>query len=349
MPNLIYPPLIEFTRGGIAESVHCGAIAIVDVLGNIIASYGNPESTIFMRSSAKPLQVLPFVQAGGIEHFGLELEDLALMCGSHSGTPDHTRVASRIQQKISCSENDLLCGVHKPFHRPSAEALRLSGQSPTPNHHNCSGKHSGMLAYARLTNHRIDDYIDLEHPIQQNIIRTLGEMGQCQREEIIIGIDGCSVPNFAVPLHKAALSYAKLCDPGQFSTDRILACRKITIAMTSHPFMVGGPDRFDTRVMEVGGDKIISKAGAEGYQAMGLLTDALRPGSPALGIAIKIADGDISDRARSIVALEVLRQLGAFTPDQLSQLSEYDFKPIYNSRSIEVGEIRPYFALDIKI
>jgi len=349
MPDQRYPPLIEFTRGGIVESIHYGAIAIVDVLGNIIASYGNPESTVFMRSAAKPLQALPFVQAGGIAHFNLELEDLALMCGSHSGTPDHTRVASRIQQKIGCSENDLLCGVHNPFHRPSSDALKLSGQSPTPNHHNCSGKHSGMLAHARLKQYDIEDYINLQHPIQQSIVTTLGEMCQCLREEIITGIDGCSVPNFALPLHKAAMGYAKLCDPGQFSPDRLLACRKITAAMTSHPFMVGGPDRFDTRIMEVGGDKIISKVGAEGYQAIGLLTDALRPGSPALGIAIKIADGDIANRARSIVALEVLRQLGAFTPDQLSQLSEYDFKPIVNSRSIEVGEIRPYFALDIKI
>ena len=174
-------------------------------------------------------------------------------------------------------------------------------------------------------------------------------MCQCQREEIITGIDGCSVPNFAIPLHKAALGYAKLCDPGQFSPDRVHACRKITTAMTSHPFMVAGPDRFDTRVMEVGGDKIISKAGAEGFQALGLITDALRPGSPALGIAIKIADGDNYNRARPVVALEVLRQLGAFTPVQLSQLSEYDFRPIPNSRDVEVGEIRPYFVLDIKI
>ena len=349
MLNQKYLPLIEITRGGIVESVHYGAIAIVDVLGNIIASYGNLDSATFMRSSAKPFQVLPFVQAGGIEHFGLELEDLALMCGSHSGTPDHTRVASSIQQKIGCSEKDLLCGVHTPFHRPSADSLRLSGQTPTPNHHNCSGKHSGMLAFARLNNDDIGNYIDLDHPVQQNIIKTLGEKCQCQQEEIIIGIDGCSVPNFAVPLHKAALGYAKLCDPGQFSPNRIHACRKITTAMTSHPFMVAGPDRFDTRVMEVGGDKIISKAGAEGFQALGLITDALHPGSPALGIAIKIADGDIYNRARPVVALEVLRQLGAFTPDQLSQLSEYDFRPIHNNRDIEVGEIRPYFVLDIKL
>ena len=163
-----YPPLIEITRGGIVESVHYGAIAILDVLGNIIASYGNYDNATFMRSSAKPFQVLPFVQAGGIEHFRLEMEDLALMCGSHSGTPDHTRVASHIQQQTGCSENDLLCGVHPPFHRPSADMLRLNNQAPTPNHHNCSGKHSGMLAYARLNNEDIDHYIDLEHPVQQH-------------------------------------------------------------------------------------------------------------------------------------------------------------------------------------
>jgi L-asparaginase II len=169
-----------------------------------------------------------------------------------------------------------------------------------------------------------------------------------QMEDIELGIDGCSAPNFAVPLRNAALGFARLCDPDGLPDSRANACRTIVQAMTAHPEMIAGPDRFDTRLMQVAESRIITKGGAEGYQAIGLRPGALGAGSPALGIAIKISDGDARGRARAGVALEVLRQLGALNGAELQELAKFGpHTEIHNWRRLTVGEARPAFQLKI--
>ena len=167
-------------------------------------------------------------------------------------------------------------------------------------------------------------------------------------DEIVIGIDGCSAPNFAIPLHNSALAIARLCDPGNFSQDRSAACKTITSAMMSNPFMVAGPGRFDTRLMEVTSGKVVSKGGAEGYQVLGIMPGALGVDSPALGIAFKISDGDLRSRARPAISIEILRQLNALTPEQVSELSEFGpTRTLKNWREIEIGGAIPAFKLNL--
>ena len=110
--------------------------------------------------------------------------------------------------------------------------------------------------------------------------------------------------------------------------------------------MVGGPGRFDTLLMDALGGKLLTKAGAEGYQAVALRADALGPGSPALGIALKISDGDGASRAKVTAVMEVLRQLGGLNAEQTAALSEFTTRPVYNWRKLVVGEIRPAFQLE---
>ena len=138
------------TRGDIVESVHFGAIAAVDSTGKLVAWYGDPDLLTFTRSSAKPLQALPFLESGGMSYFDLTLQEVALLCASHSGTDEHMAVIQSIQAKTGVRESDLMCGVHTVYDRKTAEAMRERGETPTPNRHNCSGKHTGMLAFARL-------------------------------------------------------------------------------------------------------------------------------------------------------------------------------------------------------
>lgn len=350
-----YLPLFELTRGKTVESIHDGAVAVVDVHGNLLAWYGDPDAVTFLRSSAKPFQVLPFVEHGGPEAYQLTPREIALMCASHSGTDEHVSVVEEIQAKTGVTEGDLLCGVHEPGHAPTAEALRERREAPTSNRHNCSGKHTGMLAYSRLLAKRgvsVEgwSYLDLEHPVQQEILQTFADMCRVPAESVAVGIDGCSAPNFAVPLHNAALAFARLCNPeagGVTLPERAAACRTIASAMTAHPDMVGGPGRFDTRLMEVSAGRILIKAGAEGYQGIGLMPDVLAPGSPAVGIALKIGDGDARAKVRPAVVLEVLRQLGALTEPEQNALSEFGPSfPVYNWRKLVVGEGRPCFQLE---
>jgi L-asparaginase II len=355
MPATSYIPLYAVGRGKIVESIHNGAIAVVDVNGTLVAGVGDPYAVTFLRSSAKPFQALPFIERRGQATYDLTPREIALACASHAGTDEHVAVARSMQMKTGVSEADLLCGVHPPYDEAAADALRERHEPSTPNRNNCSGKHTVMLAFARLLHPDSPDstdslaYIDIHHPIQQEILHTFAAMCGEAAEKIEIGIDGCSAPNFAVPLYNAALAYARLCDPeagGVKGRERADACHTITSAMMFNPDMVGGAGRFDTRLMEVAQGRLLVKGGAEGFQAVGVMPGALYPDSPALGIALKISDGDPKSRARPAVTLEVLRQLGALSQNELDVLAEFGpGSPVENLRRLVVGEARPDFQL----
>lgn len=338
-----YQPLVELTRGPLVESIHFGALAVVDSTGKLIASVGDPHHVANLRSSAKPFQALPLVESGVVDAFGITPRELAIICASHSGTEDHVAVLRGLQAKIGVSEDNLLCGTHYPLHEPTAQALRARGEAPTQNRHNCSGKHTGMLAGCQFNRFALGDYLNTEHPWQKRILQTFAEMVSLAPEDVPIGIDGCSAPTFAAPLQNAALAYALLADPASLPEPRRSALNRIFHAMTTHPDMVAGPERFDTVLMQVTGGKVVAKGGAEGYQGMGVRPGALGPGSPGLGIAIKISDGDTGGRAVSLAAVQVLRLLGVLSADELAGLAKFDRRPLYNWRKLEIGEIRPCF------
>jgi L-asparaginase II len=350
-----YLPVLEVTRGGIVESVHYGAAAVVDSSGRLLAWYGDPKITTFLRSSAKPFQALPFIERGGDQAFHLTSKEIAILCASHDGTDEHIEVIKGIQAKVGVQESDLLCGTHLLSDVATVEAMRQRGEVPTPNRHNCSGKHTGMLAHARMRGLPISDYINPAHPIQKSILETFAEMCGVLAENIVVGTDGCSAPNFAIPLSNAALGFAKLCDPRGLSAERAAACRRITTAMMTNPVMVAGSSRFDTRLMEVCSRRVLAKGGAEGYMAMGIPAGALGAESPGIGIAFKVSDGDASirqsdgsfrNRVRPAMALEILNQMGYISPAELEALSEYGpVGPVTNYRKIVVGGTRPAFTL----
>ena len=341
-----YIPVAEYTRGPIVESMQIGAAAVVDNHNNLVASLGNPHTVAFLRSSSKPFQALPLIESGGPQAFDLTDQEIALMCASHHGTDKHINVLKTLQPRIGIGPEDLLCGVHPPSDKPSAEALLLRGEKPSPLHHNCSGKHTGMLAYTRLHHLPKEDYINPEHPLQKIILNTVAEMMDMPVKDVILGTDGCSAPVFAVPLTNAALAFARLCDPAGLPEERAAALRRIAHAMPAHPDMVAGPGSFDTVLMEAFAGQIVCKGGAEGYQAIGMMPGLLGPDSPALGITIKIADGDLTSRARPLVSLEILRQLGVpFTAAQQEALAGFDARPVQNWRKLEVGQMRACFQL----
>ena len=351
-----YSPIFALTRGGTVESVHYGAIAVVDIKGRLIAGVGDPELTTFTRSSAKPFQVLPLLVRGGKKYYDLTDREIAIMCASHSGTDNHLEVIQQLQHKTGVSEHELLCGVHYPIHKPTADAMRANHEKPTPNRHNCSGKHTGMCAFVRLLIEKEGQgaeglpYIDPSHPIQEEIFSTFARVCGLRSEQIAIGIDGCSAPIFAAPLRNIAWGYAQICDPNleDIGNQAITtALRQVAKSMINHPDMVAGPDRFDTELMKIGRGKFVAKGGAEAFQGIGLMPDAIAPGSSAIGIAIKISDGDKRLTVRSAVTVEVLRQLGALSSDELRELSVYSpHFPVKNWRGIVVGEAYPLFSLN---
>lgn len=348
-------PLLEVTRGGLVESIHYGSIAVVDVHGTLLASLGDPYQIAFLRSSAKPFQAIPFVERGGVEHFHFTARELAIACASHEGSDEHVQTVRGMLDKIGIDENHLQCGAHLPGDPHAFKALILQNQPPAPIRNNCSGKHAAMLAHAQMRGLPLETYLDPNHPIQQDILASLSDLCRIPSENIHLGIDGCSAPNFAMPLYNAALGMARLCDPHDLPPQRAAACRKITSAMTSHPEMVSAAGEFDCELMRAGRGHIVCKRGAEGYQIIGLMPGVLGKDSPAVGIAFKVQDGDPermnvhyewSVRVRPAVTLEILNQLGALSETQKQALGRFGpVKPIPNHRGIQTGTARPSFSL----
>jgi L-asparaginase II len=344
-----YDAILEITRGDLVESIHYGALAIADNTGRLIASWGSPHLVTFLRSSAKPFQALPFVESGAAERYGLSAKELAVICASHSGAENHVETVVSVQSKVGIREDQLQCGVHPPYDPDAASHLAASGAQPTPNHNNCSGKHSGMLAFARFLGEPLESYLDPDHAVQRKILDVLSEMSGEDRDRIGLGIDGCSAPNFALTLGAAATAFARLADPSGLAPSRAKACRQITEAMMSHPEMVGGVGRLDTDLMRAASGRLVSKGGAEGYQGLALLPGSIRSGSPALGIAIKISDGDLGKRASRLVVLAVLRQLGAIRPEEFAALGGDELQRVTNRRGLNVGEARTSLSLALAI
>lgn len=355
----MYVPMVELTRGRVVESLHFGAIAVVDASGKRLAAAGDPGLVTFLRSSAKPFQAMPTVESGAAEDLALSDREVAIMCASHLGRDAQVEAVTALLQKAGARETDLLCGTHPVGDPQVAERLLRQRKEPTPLRHNCSGKHAGMLAYSRFhwgktTSPAGHSYVDPHNPLQEEIRQTVAQMCGLSDQAVEMGIDGCSAPNFAVPLEAAALGMARLMDPRELPPRRAEACARITRAMTSYPEMIRGAGHFDTEFMRAGGGGWVAKSGAEGYLLIGVRAGR-RGDPPGVGIAIKISDGDRAERksalgeaearARPMVALEAMRQLGLITAAEREGLAAFGPRPIRNWRDIEVGEIRPAFRL----
>lgn len=305
-----------------------------------MARLGDPGMPTFLRSAAKPFQALPLVLAGGVERFGLDDSDLALICASHGGTPGHVRRAESLLERGGFSAGDLQCGAHLPLDRESAARLQLQGIEPSPLHNNCSGKHAGMLLACRLLGFPADSYLSPEHPLQRRILEHLAVLCGAPAETIRAGIDGCSVPAYHLPVEAAARAYAVLAHPRGAGAGAELAAalERIVGAMGKAPEMVAGPGRFTTRLIAASQGRVVGKEGAEGFYGI-----AVR-GPVALGIAMKIADG--GERCRDGVVLDLLRQLGALAGAELAELSDLYRPALVNHRGIRVGEIVPEVELE---
>jgi L-asparaginase II len=337
--------LVEVWRGRVVESRHRGHAVAVDGAGETVASLGDPESITFMRSSAKPFQAIPLVASGAADRFKLTDAEIAIACGSHDGTPAHTETALSILRKVGCDVSDLRCGAHEPYSKESAEALRERGEEPTPLHNNCSGKHAGMLALARYLDAPTEGYERPGHLVQRAIKRAVAQFAGLSESEIPEGIDGCSVPTFALPLRTMALMGARFAaPPAEFDAATREACRRIFAAMNAQPLMVEGEGELDTEVMRACVGRLISKVGAEGFYLAGVLPSERHP--RGLALALKIADGDKKDRARPPAAVEALRQLGLLDSKSLDALAPLASSEILNHRSLRVGEVRANFQLN---
>jgi L-asparaginase II len=328
-------PLAVVARGTAVESVHYGSIAVVDRDGRLVFSAGDPRALTFARSALKPLQALPFVAGGGIERFGLSQPQVALLCASHSGEPRHVAAVADMLARAGGSPADLQCGTHAPaFYEARGEVPPPPPYSPLA--HNCSGKHAGMLAYCAQHGLPREGYLAFDHPLQRAIRRVVAAWCDVHEGSLVAGIDGCSAPNYAVPLAQLARAYARL---AAADTDRDYgaAPRTLVAAMRAQPEMVSGERRSDLALMQAGRGDWVTKIGAEGVQCVGVT-------SRGLGMAIKMADGQKRGLYPAVVA--TLDALGLLDASARAALEPWGHPQVRNCRGIVTGDVRPVRVLD---
>jgi L-asparaginase II len=321
---MINPVIAEVTRGGIIESRHRGAYCVVNESGHVVAAEGGIAAAVFPRSAIKAFQCQAVIDGGAADHFGFSDEEIALACASHHGEPEHVRVAHSMLNKASNDEALYECGAHWPDNQAAHHAIVRDGHTCQPIHNNCSGKHAAMLALARELGADPHGYTGRQHPVQRAVAATIGKLTDCDMDQLACGVDGCSVPTWAIPLRNLALGFARFCAGGNAAGQRIIT------AVRAHPFMVGGTGNFDTELMTAL-PRIFVKNGAEGVHC-GCIPHA------GLGIALKCDDG--AGRASGVAMASVLDSLDVWPPEEKEVLHRFRHHELRNWRKIDVGEVR---------
>ncbi len=329
------PILVEMVRGGVVESAHRGAVAVVSPDGALVAGIGAVGRPTFPRSAVKPLQALPLLETGAAARWRLDDRHIALACASHGGEPEHVALVDGWLQRLGLSGTDLECGAHWPSNADAARMLAGEGRQPCPLHNNCSGKHAGFLSTARHLGEPTHGYIHGDHPAQRRVSATLGEMTGTKIGVVSTGIDGCGIPTFALPLAAIASGMARLAIPVGLGRVRTEAVESVRRAIAAHPYLVAGTGRCCTAVMTAA-PQVLVKGGAEGVYAAALP-------DRGLGLAIKIEDG--AGRAAEVALLTILTRLGALAPDQEQALAGRMHPPLLNVAGYVVGMLRPAAAL----
>jgi L-asparaginase II len=330
------PVLVEATRGTQVESRHRGAVSVVDADGASVLALGDVECRVFPRSAVKALQALPLVEGGFAEKYGFTDAEIALACASHSGEPKHVATAAAMLKKAGQPPSCLECGGHWPLSEDAARALAAAGKTPTALHNNCSGKHAGFICLACGLGVDPKGYVKPEHAVQHAVRGALEDLTGASHTPDVCGIDGCSIPTYAVALPALAFAFARFGSGAGISRGCAQAAARIRRSVAEHPFMVAGSGRFDTLIMERFGERVFVKTGAEGVHCAAL---------PELGYGIAVKCDDGTKRgAEAVMASLVARFLKLDEADR-AFLAGFVCKPIHNWNGIAVGEVRPTAAL----
>ncbi len=332
------PVLVEAWRGNAVESAHRGALAVVDADGGMVLALGDIQRPVFPRSAVKVLQALPLVASGAAEAMQLSDDELALACASHNGEPAHIATAAGMLTKAGVDQRALECGAHWPYREAFQREMAVRGETPTALHNNCSGKHAGFICLAchmagdkPLFDHA-KGYVRADHPVMREVTHALQTATGWDLSTAPQGIDGCSIPTFGIPLQHLARAFARVGTGVGLSEGHARAATRLRQAVAKAPFMVGGTDRFDTRVMQRLGERVFCKVGAEGVYCAAL------PGR-GLGVALKIDDGN-NARAAEVAMAALVEAFVALDDGEAQLMRTLSEVRLRNWNGIEVGALR---------
>lgn len=325
------PVLVEVTRGNLVESRHRGMVVAVDGDGKVVFSQGDIEAGVFPRSACKAMQGLPLVESGAADAYGFGNRELALACSSHSGEPEHARLAGAMLAAAGVDEGVLECGAHWSFDQPVLIDQARSLDHPTALHNNCSGKHAGFICAACHTGKDLKGYVRYEHPVQAEIRGVMESLTGAALAADNCGVDGCSIPTYAMPLKSLAHGFAKMATGTGLAPERAKASRRLIEACMAEPFYVAGTKRACTRLMKTAPGRIFAKTGAEGVFCAAI---------PEKGIAIALKCEDGTTRAAESMVAATLARFFKDEPDLNAALMAQANRSMSNWNGIHVGDVR---------
>lgn len=319
------PELLAISqRGKSIENIHNGWICVINKNKKVIYSKGEIKDKVFLRSAAKPVQAISVLD----NNIDLSKKELAVICASHSGSKAHFTLLSKIMKRYKLSSSFLKCGLHLPFDEVERKRLLKHASLPNVLHNNCSGKHIGMLIVCIKNKWDKKNYLNSNHPIQKSILKNIKMLSETKN--ISIGIDGCGVPTFSLPIINIAKMFSNLTNP---KNPKYKKYSKLIKAMSENPYLAGGTKQLESEIMKKSHGNLISKGGAEG------IIFAAKDGNC---VVLKIADG--SQTVRSFVFLRLLLKLGWLKKNKLKKsfLHEILAGNIKNHAGKIVGKIHAF-------
>jgi len=311
-------PVAEVVRSGFVESVHHGSVVVLGTGGEVLTARGDVTSPVFPRSTNKPLQAVALLRAG----LDLDGELLALASSSHSGEPFHLDGVRRLLASAGLDVGALQNTPDLPYDEAERRAFVRADQPASSLAQNCSGKHAGMLAACVAAGFDTATYLDPDHPLQQLMATTLGDLAG--EPVAATGVDGCGAPVMALSLAGLARAFARVA-----AAEAGTAEGRVAAAIRANPRWLGGTRR-DVSALVEGVPGLVAKDGAEGVYAAAL------PDGRA--VALKIADG--SQRSRPVVMAAALRAAGV-SAQVLDDLAEAPVlghgQPVGSVRALPLG------------
>ncbi|PZU25060.1 MAG: asparaginase [Shinella sp.] len=330
------PVTVEVTRGNRVESRHRGLIAVVDADGGLVWSAGDVEAGVFPRSACKAIQALPLVESGAADAYGFTNRELALACSSHNGEDGHVEAAAAMLARAGRDGETLECGAHWSFDQATLIHQARTLEKPTALHNNCSGKHAGFVCACCHQGVEPRGYVTYEHELQRQIRAAMEDVTGSPLGTDNCGVDGCSIPTYAVPLRGLAQGFAKLATGTGLPPGRAKAGRRLVEACMAEPWYVAGTKRACTRLMEIAPGRIFVKTGAEGVFCAAIP-------ERGLGIALKCEDG--TTRAAEAMIGAVLARFFREDEEVCALLSGFAKHSMRNWNGIHVGDVRVTDAL----
>ena len=328
-------PLIAEYRGSLLENLHCGHICVVDEHNRISACVGNPQHVTYMRSSAKPIQALAFLSMGLDIQYGLNDQELTLIAGSHQGGEYHVDALCEIARKMDIKEEQLVLLPTPPADAEFRDAAVAAGRKPRKFYHNCAGKHLATIAMARALGQSDKTYYQSGTPVQEYLLSFLARIVGLSVKEIVLGVDGCGVPVYGLPLFAMAQVYLLLACPDLLNDENLKkAVIQLDRIMHENPQYIN-KENYICTCMNLD-PNVFAKGGAQGIYCFALKKQRL-------GIAFKIMDG--SEKEWQLVIYEIMRQLGVSDSVAMNQMVRLRPFEIINATGSRVGQYEPVFHL----